>query len=244
MSNANMSQLKQFNYEGSEITFEFSDGNKMINATEMARQFKGKFVADFLRLKATKAYITLLERRYGDSHIGGKKPREVLRVVKGGSGHQGTWMDEKLALKFAAWLSAEFELWVFDRIYELLLTGKTEIPQHRPTGGVIKSIRLIADQLEHHGQEIETIKENLESVKAYVSDLEAKITSIDEQYYSISGYCALENIPCPLDKAKAWGYQATKASHAQGMPIGKAYDAKYGSINTYHKTILKAVILP
>jgi len=235
-----MSQLTQFNYEGSEISFEFSDGNKMINATEMAREFKGKFVADFLRLKATKAYVTLLEQRYGNSHIG----REVLRVVKGGSGHQGTWMDEKLALKFAAWLSPEFELWVFDRIYELLLTGQTTIPEHRPTGGVIKSIRLIADQLESHEQAIDTIKEDLQEVKAYVSDLEAKITSIDEQYYSISGYCALHHIPCPLNQAQAWGYQATKTSHEQQLPIGKAYDAKYGSINTYHITVLKVVIQP
>lgn len=237
-----MSQLKQFNYEGNDISFEFSDGNKMINATEMARRFQGKFVADFLRLKATKAYIELLEKRYGDSHIGPNMPREVLRVVKGGSSQQGTWMDEKLALKFAAWLSPEFELWVFDRIYELLLTGVTTIPEHRPTEGVIKSIRLIADQLESHEQAIDTIREDLQEVKSYVSDLEAKITSIDEQYYSVSGYCALRHIPCPLDKARAWGYQATKSSHERNLPIGKAYDAKYGTINTYHIDILKTII--
>lgn len=28
-------------------------------------------------------------------------------------GLQGSWMDEKLALKFAAWLSPRFELWVW-----------------------------------------------------------------------------------------------------------------------------------
>lgn len=62
-----------------------------------------------LRLKETKEYIQLLEERYGNSHIAN---REVLRVVKGGDaaeGLQGTWMDEKLALKFAAWLSPRFE---------------------------------------------------------------------------------------------------------------------------------------
>lgn len=238
-----MSKITQFNYEGNEISFEFEAGYKMINATEMARRFDGKFVADFLRLKGTKEYIALLEKRYGDSHIA---PEDlVLRVIKGGNvadGLQGTWMEEKLALKFAAWLSPEFELWVFDRIYELLLTGKTEIKEHRPTDGVIKSIRLIADQLEIQGQEIGTIKGDLEEVKAYVSDLEAKITSIDEQYYSVSGYCALQHINCPLDKARAWGYQATKLSHEKGLTIGKAYDAKYGNINTYHRDILQQVI--
>lgn len=238
-----MSKITQFNYEGNEISFEFEDGYKLINATEMARRFDGKFVADFLRLKGTKEYIALLERRYGDSHIAPKRP--VLRVVRGGNaadGLQGTWMDEKLALKFAAWLSPEFELWVFDRIYELLLTGKTEIKEHKPADGVIKSIRLIADQLESQGQEIGNIRGDLEQVKDYVADLEAKITSIDEQYYSVSGYCALKHIPCPLDKARTWGYQATKLSHEKRVPIGKAYDAKYGNINTYHQDILQQVI--
>ena len=98
--------------------------------------------------------------------------------------------------------------------------------------------------MESHEQAIDTIKEDIQEVKAYVSDLEAKITSIDEQYYSVSGYCALHHIPCPLNQAQAWGYQATKASHERQLPIGKAYDAKYGSINTYHIEVLKAVILP
>jgi hypothetical protein len=33
-------------------------------------------------------------------------------------------MDKKLALKFAVWLSPEFELWVYDRIQELLTTAR------------------------------------------------------------------------------------------------------------------------
>ena len=36
-------------------------------------------------------------------------------------------MDEKLALKFAAWLNPEFELWVYDKIYELLTTGQASM---------------------------------------------------------------------------------------------------------------------
>jgi len=39
----------------------------------------------------------------------------------------GTWMNQKLALKFAGWLSPEFELWVYDRIEELLTTGRTQL---------------------------------------------------------------------------------------------------------------------
>jgi phage antirepressor YoqD-like protein len=37
-------------------------------------------------------------------------------------------MHQKLALKFAAWLNPEFELWVYDRIEELLRHGITATP--------------------------------------------------------------------------------------------------------------------
>jgi hypothetical protein len=120
-----MSDITKFDYDGQSISFEFADGNKMVNATQMAKPF-GKPVGNFLRLKETKEYIQLLEERYSDVNIA----KEVLRVIKGGDaseGLQGTWMDEKLALKFAAWLSPAFELWVYDRIQELLTTGKTQI---------------------------------------------------------------------------------------------------------------------
>jgi hypothetical protein len=63
---------------------------------------------------------------------------ELIRVVKGGNLPQGTWVHEKIALKFAAWLSPFFELWIYDRIHELLTTGRTEIP-HQQSGGGIKS---------------------------------------------------------------------------------------------------------
>lgn len=100
-----MSDITLFEYDGQSISFEFADGNKMVNATQMEQPF-GKPVGNFLRLKETKQYIQLLEERYSDLNIA--QNREVLRVIKGGDaaeGLQGTWMDEKLALKFASWLS-------------------------------------------------------------------------------------------------------------------------------------------
>ncbi len=236
-----MGNITKFEYKGINISFEFSDGSKMINATEMAKPFN-KPVGNFLRLSETKKYVQLLERRY--SHLNIAPKREVLRVVKGGDardGLQGTWMDEKLALKFASWLSHEFELWVYDRIFELLTTGKTEISQH-PTTNIIQGIRLIADQLERHDKEIGDIKEDIGEIKSHVADLEAKVISIDENYYSVSGYCSLNHIPCPLHKAQSWGLAASKLSRQKNMPTGEAYDAKYGNVKTYHIDILKEVV--
>ena len=115
-------------------------GGNWGNATQMSRPFKGKMVADFLRLKQTKDFILALESRYGDSHNGGNK--EVLRVVQGGTPElQGAWMDELLALKFAAWLSPHFEIWVYERMKALILTGRTEVRNFHP-GGIVKGVTI------------------------------------------------------------------------------------------------------
>lgn len=235
-----MSNLKKFEYDGIPISFEFSDGNKMINATEMAKPF-GKPVANFLRLKETKDYVELLEERYSDVNIA---PREVLRVIKGGDASeilQGTWMDEKLALKFAAWLSPRFELWVYDRIQELLTTGKTEIREFQPTG-VIQSLRLIVEKLEDQEIFNEKVRGELDQAAQRLDELEAKIVSADENYYTIAGYCTLHRIPCPLDKAKEWGKAATALSHTKGIAMGTAHDERYGRVKTYHREVLEETI--
>ncbi len=233
--------IQKFNYENTPISFEFKDGNKMINATEMAKPF-GKLVAGFLRTKSSKEFIKLLEYRYADLHIG----REVLRIVKGGDAIndklQGTWMDEKLALKFAAWLSPSFELWVYDRIQELLTTGKTELSNQRPTTDLIQAIRLIADKLENQQQDIEKNTDAIEDIKDAVAELEAKITSVDDNYYTIAGFCSLHKIPCPLHQAKDWGKKATALSRQQKMATGTAHDERYGKVRTYHQDILKQII--
>ena len=234
-----MSKVKRFDYEGQQITFEFADGNKMVNATEMARPF-GKLVADFLRLKGTEEYIELLEDRYGNSHIEAK--REVLRVVKGGDAQlQGTWMDEKLALKFAAWLSPRFELWVYDRIQELLTSGTTSL-EGIPPAGFAATLRLLAEQWEQQEAINQEVRTELDTAASRLDELEAKIISTDENYFTIAGYCNLRRIPCPLDKAKEWGKKAAAMSRSRGVATGTAHDERFGKVRTYHQDILKDVI--
>jgi len=232
-----MAKTKQFDYEGKTITFEFSDGNKMINATEMIKAFPEKRMNNFLRTQQTQDYISLLETRYAKKRIADNQVvREVLRVVKGGLEQQGTWMDEKLALKFAAWLAPEFELWVYDRIHELLTTGKTELPSQRITSlSIPDALREIADFIEVQDEINEEVRERL-------AELEAKITSVDDNYYTIAGYCSLNKIPCPLHKAKEWGKAATKLSREKDVATGTAHDERFGKVRTYHKNILEQVI--
>ena len=235
-----MSGVTKFDYGGQTISFEFADGNKMINATEMARPFR-KQIGHFLALQGTRDYILLLESRYRDSDIGGMA-REVLRVIKGGVPElQGTWMDEKLALKFASWLSPEFELWVYDRIQELITTGVTRL-QGIPPSGFAATLRLLAEQWEKQEHINENVREELNKTAQRLDELESKIISVDDHYYTIAGYCNLHKIPCPLHQAKEWGKTAAALSRQKDIPTGTAHDERYGQVRTYHEDVLKEVI--
>ena len=235
-----MSGVTKFDYGGQTISFEFADGNKMINATELARPFR-KQIGHFLALQGTRDYILLLESRYRDSDIGGMA-REVLRVIKGGVPElQGTWMDEKLALKFAAWLSPEFELWVYDRIQELITTGVTRL-QGIPPSGFAATLRLLAEQWEKQEHINENVREELDKTAQRLDELESKIISVDDHYYTIAGYCNLHKIPCPLHQAKEWGKTAAALSRQKDIPTGTAHDERYGQVRTYHEDVLKEVI--
>ncbi len=91
-------------------------------------------------------------------------------------------MDEHLALKFAGWLAPQFEVWVYERIRELLLMGKTEIHgKNEKFGYVLREIAQRFDDQELVNQDFDT----------RITEVESKILSKDEDYYSIAGYCNL-----------------------------------------------------
>ena len=111
---------KVLNFENNRIAFDINaDENVMVNATEMAKIFE-KDVFGFLRLDSTKAYIqaycqTADLRSENEFSPEGK----LVKVVNGGR-NNGTWMERSVALKFAAWLSPKFEVWVYKTIDEIL----------------------------------------------------------------------------------------------------------------------------
>ena len=103
-------------YEGREIGFSFDrDHRMMVNATEMAKIF-GKQVNEFVSNERTKLFTEACLKN-GNSRFLGIEKEEDLIVSRQKS---GTWMHRVLALKFAAWLSPAFELWVYGTIEELL----------------------------------------------------------------------------------------------------------------------------
>jgi hypothetical protein len=108
--------LTNFVYNNNEI--EFTQGGKngvMVNATQMAKIFD-KRVDVFLKSDHAKEFVKLLELTpYGGSSTPLSK-EEIIQTKNGSH----TFMCRILALKFAAWLNPEFELWVYTAIDQIL----------------------------------------------------------------------------------------------------------------------------
>ena len=121
----------------------------MINATQIAKAFNKRF-PDFTRLKQTKDFIKVLEKSMNTA-VGADVQQRAILVARGGNrlDLQGTWYDQRLALKLAAWLAPKFELWTFERIRELFTTGSTSLSQKKAQTNLIKSLRKLADKIEN-----------------------------------------------------------------------------------------------
>lgn len=98
-----------FDYDGQVVRFN-ADG--WIHATEAAARF-GKEPHEWLRLPDTERYLEGLQRRYGEIPY---VKTSRARADRGG----GTWLHPKLAVKFARWLSVDFEIWCDEQIDTLL----------------------------------------------------------------------------------------------------------------------------
>ena len=113
-------EVTTFQYNGRSISF-FNGSNVMVNATQMAAAFN-KVPKDWLRNQSTQEFISTL------SAVRQIRPTELIIKQQGGSGDQGTWMHEDVAIEFARWLSPAFAIWCNDRIKELLSYGITATP--------------------------------------------------------------------------------------------------------------------
>ena len=71
--------------------------------------------------------------------------------------------------------------------------------------------------------------------------IEAKITTKNEDYFTISGYSNIIGKKVPLQTAIALGRKAAKICVQRDIPMGNEYDAKYGFVKSYPTEVLKEV---
>lgn len=136
-------------FEGFKIDFEpfLKERNVMVNATQMAKVF-GKEVTHFLENASTEKFIQACLKTRNSEFLGIEKREDLVF----GKQKSGTWMHRVLALKFAAWLNPEFELWVFFTIEELLFGfAKTQSKSIQRTVEIQKRIKVLKEKPDKTG---------------------------------------------------------------------------------------------
>lgn len=110
----------QFIYQDAQIHFLLNplDNNVMVNATEMAKIFNKK-TAKFLKSDHAKAFIEVAKRDPNGAQIIDKRTPNGGQIIDD-RGRNGIYFNKRLALKFAAWLSPEFEYWVYSTIDDIV----------------------------------------------------------------------------------------------------------------------------
>lgn len=109
-------EVLNFVYNDQPIEFKPNgEDNVMVNATQMAKVF-GKDVRDFTILQSTKNFISACLKTENSRFISVKNEEGLITSTQ----KTGTFMHRILALKFAAWLDPDFEVWVFYTIDEIL----------------------------------------------------------------------------------------------------------------------------
>lgn len=74
-----------------------------------------------------------------------------------------------------------------------------------------------------------------------LTKIEAKITTKNEDYFTISGYSNIIGKRVPLQLAISLGRKAAKICVQRSIPMGNEYDAKYGFVKSYPTEILREV---
>lgn len=193
MKNSEKNALTVLEYEGQNITFQAKEGLVMVNAAQMAKSFK-KAPADFLRLKDTQEYISILGQ-YENSHSEQSVPNkqvaniqhdQIVLIQKGGK-NPGTWMHELLAMRFAQWLSPRFAVWVDIQIRKLLKEKTEQTPNETKALPPALQTDTSMQMYEEFKEKVHHINEycKREDVAKYFGVGENKFDFIDGIYYGI-----------------------------------------------------------
>lgn len=155
-----MNNIINHQWNGSNISFDLSGGGgTMINATEMAKAFPGKLIADWTRLKSTKEFLNVF------SNVMGIPITELIKTVQGGNPkNQGTWMHEDVAIEFARWLNPLFAIWCNQRIKEILVNGYSIVGNTRED--FERAYQDIQARLSQVEQENYQLKQSLDTQRA------------------------------------------------------------------------------
>lgn len=168
-----------FIFNGNKITFQFGNGDIMVNVTEFAKAFPNKNLSTIVNSKEIQEYTIEL------SAIKNFIATDLLRVENG----IGTWAHQRVALRIAQKLSTQFAIWVDERIEELLRHGLTATPQK--IDELIQNPDLViglATQLKQERQQTEYLRQQSEKQEKELQKQAPKVEYYNNVLNSESTY--------------------------------------------------------
>lgn len=138
----------------------------------------------------------------------------------------------------------EFRQWANKILKQYLIDGYAlnEARLQNAPGSLLDLFKMQVQLWEEQKLTNNEIRDDISRIGEKIQAIEAKIKSVDDGYYTIAGWCSLNKIACPLEKAKAWGKSAVALSRQEDIPMGVVHDERFGRVRTYHKEILEAIV--
>lgn len=158
---------------------------------------------------------------------------------------RGNTKDFKLTAHFAKKLSQkgngvkgeearEYFTGLEERTKQKMIDFTRLSPELQRAYAIIESQAIIELEQRHQAEKIKNLEDS-------VKQIEARISTRNEDYYTISGYASIRGIKVDISKAGILGKKASKLSREYEYPIGKTQDPRFGAVNTYHVDILNEV---
>ena len=153
--------------------------------------------------------------------------------------------DFKLYAKFAKKLSMqgkneraeqarEYFSTLDDKVKEVAINRQQLSPQMQMLMAMVES--QARQELEQKRQ-----AEQISRLTDGMKQLEARMTTHNENYFTIAGYASLRGMNVDISRVNMLGRKASQISRKYGYEIGRAQDVRFGAVNTYHVDILKSV---
>lgn len=106
-----------------------------------------------------------------------------------------------------------------------------------PKGSLVEQAQMFLEMAQR--QERLEAQQALTDQKVKNLELNAKT---ETEYFTVSAWASLINLKLPEDLAKRLGKAAAGLSRARGIPMGTAKHIRYGKVNTYHESVLEAIM--
>lgn len=182
-----------YEYQGSPIQLQDINGQVMANVTLMCQAF-GKKPNDWLKYDQTQRYISAVSKSINVA-------LEDCYEARHGGADAGTWINQKLVLNLARWLSPEFEIWCDDKLAELMRTGRTEIAGRAELPAQIsENVARLSVSNTDMAEQMRTMARDMATMSAYVTEVRERLMSIPMRDMKPQAPAPADRLPIVADE--------------------------------------------